>query len=181
MTRNPSLFGSLKQISITCRNLKNGVKTLLRPIKPEDEILLEELFQSLSEETMRFRFFQVIKEMTHQTLTRYCNIDYNREIAIVAEIEDNNTREIIGVVRLILLPGQKNGEFAVVVSDQWQGHGLGSKLVDHIIKIGKDMNLKKINGDILSQNLRMLRLCTKKSFSMEPIDEEMTRATLDLS
>ncbi|UCH31666.1 MAG: bifunctional acetate--CoA ligase family protein/GNAT family N-acetyltransferase [Candidatus Bathyarchaeota archaeon] len=161
--------------------LKNNVKTLLRPIKPEDEILLGELFHSLSEETMRFRFFQVIKEMTHQTLTRYCNIDYNREIAIIAEIEDDNARKIIGVVRLIILPGQKAGEFAVVVSDQWQGLGLGSKLVDCIVKIGKDMKLKTIHGDILSQNLRMLGLCTKKGFSIKPLDEDMIRAGLDLS
>jgi len=159
---------------------KNGIPVVLRPIKPEDETLLDELFQSFSEETMRFRFFQIIKEMPHETLTRYCNIDYNREIAIVAEAKEGNERKIVGVTRLIIQPGRKNGEFAVAVGDQWQGLGLGSKLVDYIIEISKDMTLKKISGDILSNNLKMVHLCIKKGFKMVPIDEEMTKATLDL-
>ncbi|MFQ6067947.1 MAG: bifunctional acetate--CoA ligase family protein/GNAT family N-acetyltransferase [Candidatus Bathyarchaeia archaeon] len=160
--------------------LKNGIPVVLRPIRPEDEKLLHELFQSFSEETMRFRFFQVIREMSHDTLTRYCNIDYNREIAIVAERKKGKKRKIIGVARLILQPGRKSGEFAVVVGDQWQGLGLGSKLVDYIIEIGKDMELENICGDIMSRNLKMFRLCTKKGFKMVPIDEEMMKATLDL-
>ena len=160
--------------------LKNGIPIILRPIKPEDETLLDELFQSFSKETMRFRFFQIIKEMPHETLTRYCNIDYDREIAIVAEAKEGNERKIVGVARLIIQPGRKHGEFAVAVGDQWQGLGLGSRLVDYIIEIGKDMALEKISGDILLNNLKMVRLCTKKGFKMEPIDEEMTKATLDL-
>jgi len=160
--------------------LKNGRPAVLRPIKPEDEPLIHTLFQSFSEETMRFRFFQIIREMSHDTLTRYCNIDYNREIAIVAEIEEGKERKIIGVARLILQPGQKRGEFAVVVGDEWQGLGLGSKLVDCIVEVGKDMELKSICGDVMSRNLKMFHLCTKKGFQMEPVDEEITKATLDL-
>jgi len=160
--------------------LKDKTSVVLRPIKPEDENLLYNLFQSFSEQTMRFRFFQVIKDMSHETLTRYCNIDYDREIAIVAE-EKTDDRKIIGVSRLIFEPGRKSGEFAVVVGDQWQGVGLGSKLVDYIIEIGKDMGLEKIGGDILSRNLRMIRLCTKKGFKIEPVDEDTVRATMKLS
>jgi acetyltransferase len=161
--------------------LKNGTSVVLRPIKPEDETLLDELFQSFSEETMRFRFFQTIKEMPHETLTRYCNVDYDREIAIVTETKEGNERKIVGVARLILQPGQKHGEFAVVVGDPWQGLGLGFKLVNYIIEIGKDMGLEKISGDILSNNQKMFRLCTKMGFKMEQIDEEMTKATLNLT
>ncbi len=161
--------------------LKNGTSVLMRPIKPEDENLLDELFRSLSEETMRFRFFQIIKEMSHETLTRYCNIDYNREIAIVAEEKEGEKRRIIGVARLILQPDRKRGEFAVVVGDQWQGFGLGSKLVDYIIEIGQDMKLESICGDVMSSNLKMLRLCAKRGFKMEPVDEEISKAMLDLT
>src|SRR5208337_547633 len=67
--------------------LKDETPVLLRPIKPEDETLLDEMFRSLSAETMRLRFFEVIKEIPHETLTRYCNLDYDREIAIVAETQ----------------------------------------------------------------------------------------------
>jgi acetyltransferase len=158
--------------------LKNGTPIVIRPIKPEDEALLDELFRAFSEETMRFRFFQVIKEMTHETLTRYCNIDYNREIAIVAEPEDSRKRRIIGVARLILQPGQRKGEFAVAVGDQWQGLGLGSKLVDQIIEIAKDRELKSICGDVMTSNAKMLDLCEKKSFRLESVDEETTEAVL---
>lgn len=165
---------------ISSWKLKDGTPVVLRPIKPEDETLHRELFQSLSEETMRFRFFQVIKDMPHETLTRYCNIDYDREIAIVAEMKKER-RRIIGVARLILEPGRKRGEFAVVVGDPWQGLGLGSKLVDYIIEIGKDMGLETVGGDILSSNLKMIRLCTRKGFKIEPVDEDTVKAVLKLS
>ncbi len=160
--------------------LKDGVAIILRPIKPEDEALLFDLFKSFSEETMRFRFFQVIRELSHNLLTRYCNIDYNREIAMVAETKEGDKKRIIGVVRLILQPERKSGEFAVAVGDAWQGRGLGSKLMDCIIEIGKDLKLETIGGDVLSTNLKMLRLCSKKGFTTEPVDEEIVKATLDL-
>ncbi len=165
---------------VTNWTLKNGTPVVLRPIKPEDELLLDELFQSFSEETMRFRFFQVIKEMPHETLTRYCNIDYDREIAIVAEVAEDNDRKISGVARLILQPGRKHGEFAVVVGDQWQGLGLGSELVDLVIALGREMGLDTIYGDVLSNNHKMLHLCASRDFKMDVIDDEMTKATLDL-
>ena len=160
--------------------LKDGTSILLRPIKPEDETLLDELFKSLSNETMRLRFFQVIKDMTHETLTRYCNLDYDREVALVAEM-NKDKRRIIGVGRIILEPGGKRGEFAVVVGDPWQGLGLGSKLFDCIVQIGKDVNLESIYGYVSSGNSRMIDMCTKKGFKMEPFDEETLKITLDLA
>jgi acetyltransferase len=165
---------------VTQWKLKSGDSVALRPIKPEDETKLSELFNSFSEETMRFRFFQVIKEISHTMLTRYCNIDYSREIAVVAEMEEGSERRLIGVARLILQPDRKCGEFAVVVGDQWQGFGLGSKMLECIIEIGNDLKLETISGDVLLNNAKMLHLCSKKGFKMEPVDEEVSRATLDL-
>ncbi len=161
--------------------LKDGTPILFRPIRPEDETLLYNLFKSFSEETMRFRFFQIIREMSHETLTRYCNIDYNREIAIIAEKGKNEKRKIIGVARVIVQPDQKNGEFAVAVGDEWQGQGLGSKLVDIIIKIGRDLELENIYGDVLSNNFKMFQLCKRKSFKIETVDEETSKAILNLT
>ncbi|MCW3980523.1 MAG: bifunctional acetate--CoA ligase family protein/GNAT family N-acetyltransferase [Candidatus Bathyarchaeota archaeon] len=165
---------------VTEWKMRNGTHLILRPIKPEDENRLHELFKSFSEKTMRFRFFQVIREMSHETLTRYCNIDYNREIAIVGEAEMDREKRILGVARLIVQPGRKLGEFAVAVGDEWQGFGLGSKLVDRVIEIGRDMGLERIYGDILSQNQRMFQLCEKKGFQIKPVDEDTTKATLNL-
>ena len=165
---------------ITQWKLNDGTLVLLRPIKPEDEAMFNELFKSLSEETMRFRFFEIIKEMSHETLTRYCNLDYDREIAIVAELQKDE-RKIIGVARLISEPDGRCGEFAVVVGDKWQGLGLGSKLINYIIEIGKDMGLKEVFGYVISNNYKMINLCTKIGFRMERFDEEMTKARLDLA
>ncbi len=158
--------------------MKDETPVTFRPIKPEDETALEELFKSLSEETMRFRFFQIFRYISHETLTRYCNIDYDREIAIVAE---TGKRKLIGAVRLVLEPNGKSGEFAVVVGDQWQGLGLGSKLMDFIINIGKEMKLETIYGFVIANNLKMINLCKKKGFKFEPYDEELMKATLKLT
>jgi acetyltransferase len=164
---------------VTRWKLKDGTPVLLRPIKPEDEGRFNELFQSLSEETKRLRFFEIIKEMPHETLTRYCNLDYDREIAIVAEVQ--SSRQIIGAVRLIIEPDKKNAEFAILVGDQWQGFGLGSKLMDHLIEVGRDMGLKRIHGFVMQSNFKMLSLCKEKGFSSETVDEDTVRVTLSLS
>jgi len=151
------------------RTLKNGVEVTLRPIKPEDESRFNELFKSLSEESVRFRFFQIIKEMSHDILSRYCNLDYDREIAIVAELL--NEKRIIGVVRLILDSERKNGEFAIMVSDSWHGLGLGSKLMDFVVDISKDLKVNTIYSQVNSFNTKMISLCSKKGFETEPVDE----------
>ena len=154
---------------ISKRTLKNGVQVTLRPVKPEDERCFNELFKSLSEESVRFRFFEIIKEMSHDTLSRYCNLDYDREIAIVAELQ--NDRQIIGAVRLILDSERKNGEFAIMVSDSWHRLGLGSKLMDYIIDIAKDLKLETIYSCVSRANIKMTNLCCKKGFETKPVDE----------
>jgi acetyltransferase len=164
---------------IASRKLKNDTEVIFRPIKPEDEERFNELFKTLSEETKRFRFFEIIKELSHYTLTRYCNIDYDREIAIVAELQGAD-RKIIGAVRLILDPDGNSGEFAVLVSDQWQRFGLGSKLMDFLVDVAKGMRVKKIYGYVIAYNYKMLQLCKKKGFEVEMWDEETTKTSLYL-
>jgi len=164
---------------VTTRRLKNGAEVLLRPIKAEDEGRFNELIKSLSAESMRFRFFEVFKEMTHDTLARYCNLDYDRQIAIVAELQQSNG-QIIGAGRVIAEPDGKSGEFAVLVCDPWQGFGLGSLLMDHIISVARDMRLAIIFAHVLSNNYKMIRLSEKKGFKMEMLDEETVKASLNL-
>jgi acetyltransferase len=145
--------------------LSDGKKVTLRPIKPEDEYMWQEMFNSFSQETVRFRFFRLIKDTPHEMRTRYCNIDYDRELGIVAEIEEDNKKRLIGVVRIILNPGQEEeAEFALVVSDKWQRLGLGSEFLDYMFEIGKDKNLKKIYGIVLKDNQPMISICKEKNF-----------------
>jgi len=147
--------------------LKDGTKVLFRPIKPEDEMLWLDMFKSFSEETVKFRFFRIIKETPHELRTRYCNIDYDREIGIVGELEDNGKKRFIGVTRLIFDPGStERAEFALVVTDKWHRLGLGSEFVDYTINIAKDKGLKCIHGVVLKENIPMITLCREKNFKV---------------
>ena len=178
--REHAAIASYPKKYVATRELKNETRVLFRPIKPEDEGRFNELLKSLSEESMRFRFFAIIKEISHLKLTQYCNLDYDREIAIVAELS-NGDRKIAGAVGLIVEPDRKSGEFAVLVGDPWQGFGLGSQLLDHIASIAKDMHLDKIYGYVLTSNYKMINMCSKKGFTSEPFDEDTVKLSLTLS
>ncbi|OPY03050.1 MAG: Acetyltransferase Pat [Syntrophorhabdus sp. PtaB.Bin047] len=143
--------------------LRDGTEIMLRPVRPEDEPLLFELFGSLSERTETERFFSPIKDWTHQMLTRFCNIDYDREIVIVAELREDQKRAIRGVSSLIVGAGQTS-EFAVLIHDDYQGRGLGWKLVDVLIGIGQERGVEEIHGTVLTDNIRMLALLKKLNF-----------------
>ncbi|HEX9261848.1 MAG TPA: bifunctional acetate--CoA ligase family protein/GNAT family N-acetyltransferase [Candidatus Bathyarchaeia archaeon] len=175
-----TLIASYPKEYTALRRLKGGAEVVLRPIKAEDESNFNELIKSLSVESMRFRFFEQIKEMSHETLTKYCNLDYDRQIAIVAELSQEG-KKIVGAGRVIAEPDGKSGEFAVVVTDEWQSKGLGSILMDYIINVAKNMRLESIFATVLSDNIKMMRLCEKKGFKMETLDEETVKALLSLS
>ncbi|MGD0232520.1 MAG: bifunctional acetate--CoA ligase family protein/GNAT family N-acetyltransferase [Syntrophorhabdales bacterium] len=165
---------------VTHSLLPNGREVVLRPIKPEDEPLEHELLSSLSQATMRSRFFSIIKDISHEMLVRYCNIDYDREMAIVAEVRENEKRKLIGIGRLIIDREFKSGEFAVLVHDDHQGSGLGSKLVDMLIGVAEEKGLERMYGEVLTENAKMLAVCKKLGFIVETADEEITRVGLSL-
>jgi acetyltransferase len=160
--------------------LKNGQEVLLRPIKPEDEPMWLEMFQSLSEESIRYRFFQMLKDTPHEVRVRYCNVDYDREIALVAEMVENSKRKILGVSRLSIESDEKSGEMAFLVSDYWQGLGLGTKMVDYVLDIAKEKGIDKVNAIILQDNYRALSLTKKMGFNIEYLTDGTVKATLNL-
>jgi acetyltransferase len=129
------------------------------------------MFQSFSQETVRYRFFRIIKDTPHEMRTRYCNIDYDREIGIVAEINEDGKRRLIGVTRIISDPGKTDkAEFALVVSDKWQRRGLGAEFIDYTIEIAKDRGYKEIYGPVLKDNTPMINLCMEHGFEFEEGD-----------
>src|SRR5512136_424284 len=161
--------------------LKDGQKVLLRPIKPEDENMWLEMFKTFSEETVRFRFFRIIKDTPHEVRTRYVNIDYDREIGIVAEINDHGKKQLLGVARLIQDPIRPDeAEFAVVVSDECQRQGLGSEFLDFLIEFAEDKKLSKINGVVLKDNYPMIALCREKGFRFSEGDPGEYKVEYDL-
>lgn len=160
--------------------LKNGQEVLLRPIKPEDEPMWIEWFQSLSEESIRYRFFQMLKDTPHEVRVRYCNVDYDREVALVAEMVENGKRKILGVSRLSIEPDGKHGEMAFIVSDYWQGLGLGTKIVDYTLDIAKEKGVENVYAIMLQDNYRALSLTKKMGFSIEYLSDGTVKGTLDL-
>ncbi|OPY63628.1 MAG: Succinyl-CoA ligase (ADP-forming) subunit alpha [Syntrophorhabdaceae bacterium PtaU1.Bin034] len=166
---------------VTPYTLSDGTPLILRPIRPEDEPLEYEMLATLSPETVRGRFFQSIKNLSHEELTRFCNIDYEREMAFVAEWREGGIRKIVGVSRIIVESDLMSGEFAVLVHDAFQNKGLGYKLVDMLIGIAMEKRLGMIYGIVLSDNYRMLNICRKSGFKILPMAEGLTRVELTIT
>lgn len=160
--------------------LEDGQQVLLRPIKPEDEPMWLEMFQNFSEESIRYRFFGMLKDTPHEVRVRYCNIDYDREIAIVAETTIEGRRRILGVTRLSVESDGKSGELAFVVGDKWQNLGLGTKMVDYVLDIAKEMGVETAFSIMLQDNYRALSLTKKMGFTLEYCTDGTVKGVLDL-
>jgi acetyltransferase len=157
--------------------LKDGTPVTLRPICPEDEPLIVEFHKTLSDQTVHYRYFSFLKlesRVAHSRLRRICFNDYDCEIALVAEHESPKTqaREILGIGRLIKSHSLDEAEFAIVISDAWQGQGLGTELLRRLLQIGRQERTARIVGYILRGNVPMRRVCEKLGFSLR-YDAEM--------
>ena len=166
----------------TLWKLRDGRTVILRPIKPEDEPLWLEMFHTFSQESIHFRVFQtIIEPVAHEYSSMYCNIDYDRELAIVAEIEEEGKRKMLGVVRLNIEPAENAGEISFIVSDPWQGKGLGSKMVDFMIEICKEKQLDMIHAVMLPDNYRAIKLFQEMGFTIEQMEDGTLKAILILN
>ncbi len=154
---------------------------LIRPIKPEDAPLLLELFDSLTPQSVYFRFFTPMKKLPHSMLAKFTQIDYDREIAMVAIQEKNGSEKMLGVARACLEWNQEDAEFAAIVGDQWHGKGVGATLLKQVLTIAKECKVKRIVGTVLADNKKMLSLGKKMGMkiSLEPGTSEY-ELSLDL-
>ena len=159
--------------------MQNGAPILVRPIRPEDEPLMVKFHESLSEESIYMRYFHMMnldRRTAHDRLTRICFIDYDREMALVAERENADTgeREILGVSRLSSPGGTRSeAEFSVLISDDYQRQGLGTILMEHLLEVGREEGLRRITADILVGNRPMQRLSKKLGFDTKLDKREM--------
>ena len=160
--------------------IKDGTVVLLRPIKPEDEPLILELFNTFSEKTIVSRFFHLINVKTHEQLVRFTQIDYDREISIIAVCQPPGRERILGIGQLVFEPKGEKAEFAVVVGDPWQGRGLGTKLLDTCIAISEERGVKYLWGEIIPTNEPMGNLFKKMGFNIIRRDDSYY-AELNLS
>ena len=166
--------------------MPDSTPVTIRPIRPEDEPLMVKFHETLSERSVYFRYFHAMRltqRIAHERLTRICFIDYEREMALVVLHRDPSTEEqqILAVGRLILLRGTREGEFAVLVSDNWHHRGLGRELLKRLVEIGRKEKLTRIFGDVLPENRDMLRVCDRLGFRRRYLAEEgVVRAEIDL-
>lgn len=166
---------------VTGWKLADGTEVLLRPIRPEDEGLIGGMLDTMSAGALADRFIDGIPAFTHERLVRFTNIDYEREIAIVAELSEAGARRIVGVGRLIGDVERGGGEFTVLVHDEFQGRGLGFKLVDTLIGIAEEKGYSWIAGQVASDNRRMLELTAGLGFTSMPAEGGVTRVCLELA
>jgi acetyltransferase len=150
--------------------LRDGTPVTLRPIRPEDEPLWLDLLARCSIETIRYRFRYLFKEVTHEFASRHCFIDYDREMAIMAEIERDGQRMIIGGGRLALDPTGETAEYATMMADDWQGKGAGTLLLDYCMDVARRMGLKRILAETTLDNGRMLAVFHKRGFQRETVE-----------
>ncbi len=151
---------------------KNGLDLFIRPIKPEDASLLLEFFHGLSEESIYYRFFSPLKSFPHKMLPRFTQLDYDRDMALVAMEQSQPEEKILGVARLMSKAGGIEPEFAVVVGDPWQGKGIGVALMEHLIGIAKERGVASIWGLVLAENTHMLALARKLGFDISKVPGE---------
>jgi acetyltransferase len=145
----------------------DGRRIFIRPVKPEDAPLFTALFKVLSPTTIYYRFFGMLKELKPEMLARFTQIDYDREIALVAVDEDSETDRMLGVARIIGDPDGRTGEFAVLVGDTWQGQGIGSNLLEKCLSIAEKQGFKTVHGIVLHENKNMLALGKTLGFAIK--------------
>jgi acetyltransferase len=162
-------------------SLRDGTALHLRPVRPEDEPALIANVQRMSPEDLRLRFFTPMKGMSHELASRLSQIDYDREVAIVALPPDE--REIWGVARYHTDPDNIRAEYAVAVRSDLKGRGLGWLLMTRLIEVASARGLKELIGTVLRENDPMLSMCRKLGFAVSdlPQEPEAVRVTKPLS
>jgi len=161
--------------------LRGGGEVNVRPIHPDDALMLQDLVQNLSPESRYFRFASAMTELPPSMLARFTLIDYDREMALVAvqktrsvgaDGEVSETERIVGVSRYVTNPDQTSCEFSLLVADDFNGRGLGSRLMERIMDVAREKGLAEIEGLVLTNNGGMLKLMRGLGFTVKPFPED---------
>jgi acyl-CoA hydrolase/RimJ/RimL family protein N-acetyltransferase len=146
---------------------KDGTPVLIRPIKPTDESLLHDLFYRLSQETIYLRFFSTKKYMPHKNLQRFCTIDYDHDMTLVASLTEGEVEMVVGWATYFFDPQTGFAEASFVVDDAYQGRGLGTALMRRLTEIAEARNIRGFVGEVLTRNTPMMRVFEKCGYPVE--------------
>ena len=150
--------------------LGDGWRIFVRPIRPDDDLLIRDLLAHVSKEDLRLRFFDSIKEFSHEFIASLTQLDYARAMAFVSIDEASN--ETLGVVRLHTDLSREAAEYAILLRSDLKGRGLGWALMHLIIEYAKSEGLKRIDGQILQENSVMLKMCRELGFEIKTDPED---------
>jgi acetyltransferase len=163
--------------------LPDGRELTLRPIRPEDADAEWDFVHRLSADSRYFRFMAPVKDLTPAMIRRFTDIDYAREMALVAMVATPEGDRQVGVARYSILPGTRRCEFAIVVDDEWRGTGLARALMSALAAVARDHHgLETMTGVTLAENRRMVGLAKSLGFDvrMDPDDAHLVRMDRDL-
>ena len=145
----------------TMKTFKDGLELKIRPLKQSDEDMMRRLFYTFSDESKYLRYFTNIRTMPHANMQRYCQIDYSKVLSVVAVLQRGNSERIIAEGRYAEYPEEKTHEMAFLVDEEFQGKGIGSFLVNYLIKIARERGLPKLSASVLRKNSKMLDVFKK--------------------
>ena len=163
----PGKRGEYPEYLEAYRTTESGIKILLRPVKMDDEPLLKDLFYSLSDDSLYLRFISVRKDMPHERLQEFVIIDYVKEVAILAVIEQAEKEEIVGVGQYSIDEATHTADIAFVVRDDYQNRGIGRELLSYLTHLAKRQGLLGFTADVLMENKSMLHLFEQMGFDLE--------------
>jgi acetyltransferase len=159
----------------TTYQLADGTVITIRPIRPEDAEIEKEFVRQLSDESKFFRFMQRIDELTPEMLVRFTQLDYHRELGLIAVVHDGEPNELqVGVSRYSAAADGKTCEFGLAVADDWQKKGLGTNLMNTLLDAARSKGFSEMVGEILTSNIGMLELVTNLGFTIQPHNEDPT-------
>ena len=148
-------------------SLDDGGRIYLRPIKADDMEHMTKLFEKFSPETVYFRFFSAMRAMPIDRLKKFCDIDYENQMAVVAYVLEDGDESLLGVARYVVTPQEGGAEISVVVADAWQKRTIGTRLLQHLARVAKDRGIDTFHGLIMSHNRKALGMLRNAGFKFK--------------
>jgi len=151
---------------------KDETHLLVRPIRPTDEEMLSDMFYDLSDQTIINRFFNMLKSMPHRKLQEFCCIDYEHDMSVVVIHGVSPKQKVVGLGSYHLNPATQRAEIAFLVADEWQGKGIGTFLMQHLVKVARSKKIKGFTAEVLRDNVAMIALMHKSGVpaNSKPVD-----------
>ena len=152
--------------------LKDNSRCTIRPIRPDDAVLYQEFVRGLKAQSRYFRFFNAMRELPQSALARFTQLDYGRELTLIATTQHNGQPRLLGEANYSCMPGGKICEFAVIVADDMSGRGLGSRLMRCLMEAASAQDIAVMRGEVLADNEPMLAMMDALGFIVQLTDEE---------